>query len=139
MVGSLGADRVIDYAQEDFTRADRRYDLMLDIAGSRSWSECRRVLTPQATLVLVGGPKTSRMFGPLGHVLKVRLGGLLARRKVVFFIAKFNKPDMLVLRELLEAGKVTPVVERSYPLSQIADALRHMGEGHVRSKLVLTL
>jgi NADPH:quinone reductase-like Zn-dependent oxidoreductase len=136
---SLGADHVIDYTQEDFTRSEQRYDLMLDIAGSRSWSECKRVLDPQATLVLVGGPKTNRMFGPLGHVVRLRLGGLLARRKVVFFIAKFNKADMLALRELLEAGKVAPVVEKTYELSEIADALRHIGEGHAQGKIVITV
>jgi NADPH:quinone reductase-like Zn-dependent oxidoreductase len=139
MARSLGADHVIDYTQADFTRSDERYDLMLDIAGSRSWSECRRVLTPQATLVLVGGPKTNRMFGPLGHVVKLRLGGLLARRKVVFFIAKLNKADMVILRELLEAGKVVPVVERRYELSEIGDALRYMGEGHAQGKIVITV
>jgi NADPH:quinone reductase-like Zn-dependent oxidoreductase len=139
LVRSLGADHVIDYTQEDFTRSDERYDLMLDIAGSRSWSACRRVLNPEATLVLVGGPKANRLFGPLGHVIRLRLGGLLARRKVVFFIAKFNKADMLVLRELLEAEKVTPVVEKTYDLTEIADALRHIGEGHAQGKIVITV
>jgi NADPH:quinone reductase-like Zn-dependent oxidoreductase len=139
MAQSLGADHVVDYTHEDFTRSDERYDLMLDIAGSRSWSACKRVLNPQATVVLVGGPKTNRMFGPLGHVIRLRLAGLLRRRKVVFFIAKFNKVDMVVLRELLEAGKVAPVVERTYELSKIADALRYIGEGHARGKIVITV
>jgi NADPH:quinone reductase-like Zn-dependent oxidoreductase len=136
---SLGADHVIDYTQEDFTRSDRRYDLMLDVAGSRSWSACRRVLTPQATLVIVGGPKTNRLLGPLGHLVKVRLAAVRSSQKVVFFIAKFNKPDMVVLQELLEAGKVTPVIDRRYELSEIADALRYMGEGHAQGKIVLTV
>jgi NADPH:quinone reductase-like Zn-dependent oxidoreductase len=136
---SLGADHVIDYTREDFTRSGQRYDLMLDIAGSRSWSACKRVLKPQGTLVLVGGPKDNRMFGPLGHVIKLRLGGMLARRKVAFFIAKFNKADMLFLRELLEAGKVTPVIDRRYELSDIADGFRYLGEGHCRSKVVITV
>jgi NADPH:quinone reductase-like Zn-dependent oxidoreductase len=139
MVRSLGADHVIDYTREDFTRSDERYDLMLDVAGSRSWSKIRRVLSPEATLVIVGGPKTNRMFGPLGHVVKVRLGGLLARRKVAFFIAKFNKADMLILRELLEAGKVTPVIDRRYELSEVAEAFQYLGEGHCRSKVVITV
>jgi NADPH:quinone reductase-like Zn-dependent oxidoreductase len=136
---SLGADHVIDYTWEDFTRSDRRYDLMLDVAGSRSWSACKRVLNPQATLVLVGGPKASRLFGPLGGVIKKRLAGVFGSRKVVFFIAKFSKPDMEVLRELLEAAKITPVVERRYELSEIADALRYLGEGHAQGKLVITV
>jgi NADPH:quinone reductase-like Zn-dependent oxidoreductase len=136
---SLGADHVVDYTQEDFTRSDERYDLMLDVAGSRSWSDCKRVLARDATFVIVGGPKTNRLFGPLGHVARKYLAGLLSSRKVVFFIARFNKPDMEVLRELLEAGKVTPVVERRYELSEIADALGYMGEGHAQGKVVITV
>ena len=136
---SLGADHGIDYLQEDFTRGDQRYDLLLDVAGSRSWSECKRVLTPQATLVIVGGPKSNRLLGPLGHLVKVRLAGVRSSRKVVFFIAKFNKADMLVLRELLESGKMTSVIDRRYELSEIADAFRYLGEGHARGKVVITV
>ncbi|MDQ3121248.1 MAG: NAD(P)-dependent alcohol dehydrogenase [Actinomycetota bacterium] len=136
---SLGADHVIDYIQEDFTLGDQRYDLLLDVAGSRSWSECKRVLTPQATLVIVGGPKSNRLLGPLGHLVKVRLAGVRSSRKVVFFIAKFNKADMLVLRELLESGKMTSVIDRRYDLSEIADAFRYLGEGHARGKVVITV
>jgi NADPH:quinone reductase-like Zn-dependent oxidoreductase len=98
LVRSLGADQVIDYTQEDFTRSDRRYDLMLDVAGSRSWSECKRVLERQATLVIVGGPKTNRLHGPLSHL-----------------------------------------VDRRYELSEIADALRYLGEGHAQGKIVVTV
>jgi NADPH:quinone reductase-like Zn-dependent oxidoreductase len=136
---SIGADHVIDYTREDFTRSDERYDLMLDIAGSRSWSECRRVLDPQATLVIVGGSKRNRLLGPLGHLVKVRVAAFRSSRKVVFYIAKFNKADMEVLRELLETGRVTPVIDRRYELSDIADALGYMGEGHARAKIVLTV
>ncbi len=139
LVRSLGADQVIDYTREDFTRSDRRYDLMLDVAGSRSWSECRRVLNPQAALVIVGAPKGNRLIGPLSHIVKVRLAALRSSQKVVFFVAKMNKPDMMVLRDLLEAGKVTPVVDRRYELSEIADALRYMGEGHAQGKIVITV
>ena len=139
LVRSIGADHVIDYTQEDFTRSDRRYDLMLDVAGSRSWSACRRVLNPQATLVIVGAPKGNRLIGPLSHIVKVRLAALRSSQKVVFFIAKFNKADMAVLRELLEAGKVTPVMDGRYELSEIADALRYIGEGHCRGKVVITV
>ena len=139
LVRSIGADHVIDYTREDFTRSDRRYDLMLDVAGSRSWSECRRVLNPQATLAIVGAPKGNRLIGPLSHVVKVRLAALPSSQKVVFFIAKFNKADMVVLRDLLEAGKVTPVVDRRYELSEIADALRYLGEGHAQGKIVITV
>jgi NADPH:quinone reductase-like Zn-dependent oxidoreductase len=139
LVRSLGADQVIDYTREDFTRSDRRYDLMFDVAGSRSWSECRRVLNPQATLVIVGAPKGNRLIGPLSRIVRLRVASLRSRQKAVFFIAKFNKPDMAVLRDLLEAGKVTPVIDRRYELSEIADALRYLGEGHAQGKVVLTV
>jgi NADPH:quinone reductase-like Zn-dependent oxidoreductase len=138
-VRSLGADHVIDYTHEDFTLSDRRYDVMFDVAGSRSWSACRRVLNPQATLVIVGAPKGNRLIGPLSHIVKLRLAALRSSQKAVFFIAKFNKPDLAVLQELLEAGKVTPVIDRRYELSEIADALRYLGEGHAQGKVVLTV
>jgi len=138
-VRSLGADHVIDYTHEDFTRSDRRYDLMLDVAGSRSWSECRRVLNPRATLVMVGAPKGNGVTGPLGHIVKKRLASVPSSQKAVFFIAKFNKADMEVLRELLEAGKVTPVIDKRYELSEIADAFRYLGEGHAQGKVVITV
>ena len=113
--------------------------MLFDIAGSRSWSECRRVLNPQATVVIVGAPKGNRLIGPLGHILKELLAGLPSSRKVVWFVAKFNKADLVVLRELLEAGKVTPVIDRQYELSEIADAFRYLGEGHAQGKIVITV
>jgi NADPH:quinone reductase-like Zn-dependent oxidoreductase len=139
LVRSLGADHVVDYTCEDFTRSERRYDLMLDIAGSRSWSDIKRVLAPKATVVLIGGPKDSRLLGPLGHLVRLRLRGMLGSRKVVFFIAKFNKADMLVLRDLLESGKVAAAIDRRYPFTEIGSALDYVGEGHARAKIVLTV
>ena len=139
LVRSLGADHVIDYTREDFTRSGRRYDLLLDVAGSKSWSKCRRVLNPQATLVMVGAPKGNRLLGPLGHFVRVRLAAVRGSQKAVFFIAKLNRSDLGILRELLESGKVKPVVERRYDLGEIADALRYLGEGHAQGKLVITL
>ncbi len=136
---SLGADRVVDYTREDFTRTDDRYDLLLDVAGSRSWSECKRVLEPHATLVVVGAPKGNRVVGPLGHIVKKRLASMPGSRKAVFFVAKFNKADMEVLRELLEAGKMRSVIDRRYELSAIADAFRYLGEGHAQGKIVITM
>ena len=138
-VRSIGADRVIDYTREDFTRSDQRYDLLFDNAGSRSWSECKRVLKPSATVVLVGGQMGGPVLGPLGHVIKMRLGALLSRRTAVFFVAKFNSADMEVLRELLEAGQVKPVIDRRYELSEIADAYRYLGEGHAQGKVVVSV
>jgi NADPH:quinone reductase-like Zn-dependent oxidoreductase len=139
LVRSLGADRVVDYTREDFTRSGRRYDLLLDVAGSRSWSDCKRVLGQDATLVLVGGPKTNPWVGPLGHFASARLASLGASQKVVLFVAKFNREDFLVLHQLLEAGKVTPVIDRRYQLSEVPAALRYLGEGHARAKVVIVV
>jgi len=92
-----------------------------------------------ATLVIVGAPKGNRLFGGLSHVVRVRLAALLSSQKVVFFLAKTNRADMAVLRELLKEGKVTPVIDRRYELSEIADAFRYMGEGHAQGKIVITV
>jgi NADPH:quinone reductase-like Zn-dependent oxidoreductase len=142
LMGSLGADRVIDYTREDFTRGTRRYDLMLDVAGSRSWSECRRVLTPQAAFVIAGAAgvrKHNRLLGPLSHIAKVRLATLRSSQTVAFFIAKLDQADLAFLAELLEAGKVTPVIDRRYEFSNIPRALRYLGERPARGKIVVTV
>ena len=139
IVSSLGADHIIDYTWEDFTQTDRRCDLLLDVAGSRSWREYKRVLLPEATLVIVGGPKASRLMGPLSHIIKVRLASLPSRQRSTFFVAKPNQDDLELLAELIEAGKVTPVIDRTYELSQVGDALRYVGEGHAKGKVVLTI
>ncbi|MDX6408633.1 MAG: hypothetical protein QOE13_1704 [Gaiellaceae bacterium] len=136
---SLGADHVIDYTKEDFTRSDRRYDLILDIAGSRSWSECKRVLNPDAILVIVGGPKASHLLGPLSRMARLRLAAMRSSQKAVFFVTKMNKPDLELLQELLEAGKLTPVIDRRYELGETAAAFRYLEEGHARGKIVVTV
>jgi NADPH:quinone reductase-like Zn-dependent oxidoreductase len=139
-VRSIGADHVIDYTEEDFTQSAHRYDLMLDVAGSRSWSDCKRVLSERATLVVVGGPKGNRWIGPLSQALKLRLGAVGNSRRVVApFLAKINKADLVVLQELLENGTVTPVIDRQYELSEVPEALRYLGEGHARGKVVVTV
>jgi len=139
LVRSIGADHVIDYTREDFTLTDRRYDLLLDVAGSRPWSACRRVLNPQATLVIVGAPKGNRLVGPLSHIVKVKLAAFRSSQKVVFFIAKFDKTDMAVLADLLAARTVVPVIDRRYELAETADAFRYLGDGHARGKIVLAV
>ncbi len=136
---SLGADHVVDYTKEDFTRNGRRYDLLADIRGGCSWRDLKRVLDPKGTLVLIGGPRKNRLLGPLGGVIRLKLGGMLRRRKVAFFIAKVNKEDMESLRELLEAGKLTPVIDKTFELSEVAEAFRYMGEAHPQGKVVVTL
>jgi NADPH:quinone reductase-like Zn-dependent oxidoreductase len=139
LVRSLGADRVVDYTEDDFSREGERYDLILDIAGSRPWSAYKRVLAPEGTLVIVGGSKKNRLLGPLGHVIKIRLASVPGSRRTTFFIAKITRPDLELIRELIEAGKVTPVVERTYALSDVADAFSYLGEGHAHGKLVVTV
>jgi NADPH:quinone reductase-like Zn-dependent oxidoreductase len=137
---ALGADRVIDYTQEDFTRSGERYDLFVDVAGSRSWSECKRVLNPESIFVIVGAKRgKGRLLGPLGHVVKIWVASRRASQKVVFFIAKLTPDDLLVMKDFVEAGKVTPVVERTHPLSETAEALEYLGEGHAQGKIVVTV
>ncbi|MCL5429607.1 MAG: NAD(P)-dependent alcohol dehydrogenase [Chloroflexi bacterium] len=135
---SLGADHVVDYPKEDFTRSEHRYDLLFDIAGSRSWREYKRVLAPNATFVLVGGPKTP-LIGPVGHIIRIKLVSLRASQKVVFFIANFNRADFAVMNELIAAGKVTPVIDRQYKLKDLPEAMRYFGEGHARGKIAITM
>lgn len=134
----LGADRVIDYTKEDFTRSGGRYDVLFDVVGSKSWFACKRVLQPDATVVLVGGPRTP-VIGPLSHIIGVRLAALGSSQKAVFFVANFNREDMLVMKDLLETGKVKPFVERTYPMAQTAEAMRYLGTGHVQGKLVIAM
>jgi NADPH:quinone reductase-like Zn-dependent oxidoreductase len=136
---SLGADHVVDYTQEDFSRGGERYDLLVDVAGGRSWADYKRVLDPQGTLVIVGGPRKNRLLGPLGGVIRLRLGGMLARRKVAFFLAQVDKEDMEVLRQLLEAGKLAPVVDRRFALSDIVEGLCYFGEAHPQGKVVIAV
>jgi NADPH:quinone reductase-like Zn-dependent oxidoreductase len=138
-IRSLGADHVIDYAREDFTRSGRHYDLVLDVMGGRSWRDFRRVLNPNATFVLIGGPKTNRLIGPLAHILKIRLAALRASQRVTFFIANINKEDLLFMNELFEAGKLNPLIDRQYPLSELPQAMRHFAEGHPHGKIVITM
>jgi NADPH:quinone reductase-like Zn-dependent oxidoreductase len=136
---SLGADRVVDYTQEDFTQRSERHDLMLDIAGSRSFSAFRRVLTPNATVVLVGGRMTYRGLGPLPHLVRTLLASKGRSQTVKFLVAKITKEDLMVLQELLDAGKVTPVIDRRYELSEAPEALSYLGEGHARGKVIITV
>jgi NADPH:quinone reductase-like Zn-dependent oxidoreductase len=139
LVRSLGADRVVDYTREDFTRTGDRYDVLLDVAGNRSWSDCSRALAPQGMVVVVGGPKTNRLLGPLGHAVSMRVRGLAARRKVVSFIAKLNLGDLATLGAMCDAGAVRPVIDQRYALDEIAEAFRYLGEGHARGKVVVTM
>jgi NADPH:quinone reductase-like Zn-dependent oxidoreductase len=136
---SLGADRVVDYTLEDVTTGDERYDLLIDIAGTRPFSKLRRVLEPNATVVVVGGPRGKRLLGPLGHVIRSLARSLLTSQKATFFVAQLNKADLETLRGLLETGQLTSVIDSSYALDDIVEALQHMGEGHPRGKIIVTV
>ncbi|HMS00162.1 MAG TPA: NAD(P)-dependent alcohol dehydrogenase [Anaerolineales bacterium] len=135
---ALGADHVIDYTTEDFTRNGQKYDVLFNVNGGRSWSEYKRVLKPDSTFVLVGGPKTG-LIGPLSLLVKTKVSMLGASQKFVFFTAKFNRADMQVLKELVENGKVKPFVEKAYPMTRITDAMQHLGNGHAKGKIVVTM
>ena len=139
LVRALGADHVVDYTREDFTRDDRRYDVMIDVAGSRTWSDCKRVLAPEATLVIAGGPRTNRWVGPMRQMLAMRLASMGDRRRVKMFVATSNRADLLALRDLVESGKIRPAIDRRYSLDQVADAVSYLGEGHARAKVVVTI
>lgn len=134
----LGADRVCDYTQEDFTRSGVRHDLMLDIAGSRPFRQFARVLTRHAKLVIVGG-RMNRGLGPLPHVGSTWLSARFRSQKAKFFVAKIPKEDLLLMQELLAGGKVKPVIDRTFELGRIREALDYLGEGHARGKILLTV
>ena len=139
MAGALGADHVVDYTRGDFTRTGERYDLILDIAGNRSIADRRRALAPRGTVVLVGGPKDNRWFGPLGSLLRMLTLSPFIGQRLVGMLAKSSGEDLAALRDLLEAGKVVPMVEQTFALKDVPEALRLLGEGHAGGKLVITL
>ncbi len=134
---ALGADRVMDYAREDYTRDGERYDLIVDVAGSRSWRANRRALASNGRLVLAGAPTGNRITGPLGRLGRLWLASRIGRRTLVFFVCKPSRADLVVIRGLIEDGAVRPVVDRVYESSEIVEALATMGEGHVQGKLAV--
>jgi NADPH:quinone reductase-like Zn-dependent oxidoreductase len=135
MARSLGADHVIDYAEEDFTQSGKRYDLILAANGYHPLADYKRSLTPQGIYVMIGG-KFKQMFEAmlLGPLMSEKGG-----RQMKSLSAKSNQKDLLAVRELLEAGKVKPVVDKRYPLHESAEAMRHLGTGHARGKIVITV
>lgn len=131
MVQALGADQVIDYTQENFTQSGQIYDLLLDAVGNHSLSACRRVVHATGAYVMVAGSPT--------HLLKAVILSRFARQRLVFFIATNNREDLVFLKELIEAGKVTPVIDRRYTLREVPEAIRYLGEGHARGKVVINV
>jgi NADPH:quinone reductase-like Zn-dependent oxidoreductase len=139
LVRSIGADDVIDYTRDDFAETGQRYDIILDIAGNRSVSHLRRALSPRGTLVIVGGEGGGRWFGGIDRQLRASMLSPFVHQKLGTFVAKANGEDLVVLKELIEAGKVTPVIDKAYPLSEVPEAIRHLEEGHARGKVVITV
>ena len=139
LVRSLGADDVIDYTRDDFAETGQRYDLILDIAGNRALSHLRRALAPKGTLVIVGGEGGGRWFGGIDRQLRASMLSPFVSQKLGTFVAKANGEKLVVLKQLIEAGKVTPVVDKTYALSDVPEAIRHLEEGHARGKVAITV
>jgi NADPH:quinone reductase-like Zn-dependent oxidoreductase len=139
MVRSIGADHVIDYTRADFADGQQRYDVILDIGGNRSLSHVRRALTRKGTLVLVGGEDGGRWLGGMDRQLRMLLLSPFVGQQLRSLISKENYKDLIVLTELIEAGKVTPVIDRTFPLTDVPKAIRYMEEGHVRGKVVISV
>ncbi len=137
-VRSLGADHVVDYTTADFTRAERRYDVILDNVEAQPLAAARRALTPTGTLIPNSG-RGGRWIGPLGRIVTARLLSGFTRQRLKPFLSTEKREDLLTLADLLATGRVTPAIDRTYPLDEAADALRHVGEGHTRGKVVITV
>jgi len=138
MVRSIGADHVVDYTKEDFTKGAERYDLILDNVGNHSLLESRRALTPKGRYVMVGG-QPGRWIDPIPRVLNALVLSRFVSQDMGMFLAELNQGDLTVLRDLLQAGKVKPVIDRQYKLNELPEAVRYLEQGHARGKVVITL
>jgi NADPH:quinone reductase-like Zn-dependent oxidoreductase len=139
MVRSIGADHVIDYTQEDFAEGDQRYDLILDIGGNSSLSRLRRALASRGTLFIVCGEGGGRWLGGTDRQLRAMMLSPFVSQKLGTFVNKENHEDLIVLGELIESGKITPVIDRTYPLAEVPEAIRYLEEGHARGKVVISV
>src|SRR5881394_2849966 len=141
MVRSLGADHVIDYTKEDFAKGDQRYDVILDNVPNHSLSECRRVLNPQGKYVMIGGggPNDNRWIGPFGRLIQTMLLSPFVSQKMGMMMAQLTKSDLTILGDMMQSGKVKAVIDRTYKLSELPEAIRYLEEGHARGKVVITV
>jgi len=141
LVQSLGADHVIDYTKEDFAKGTERYDVILDNVPNHSLSECRHILNPKGKYVMIGGggPNDSRWVGPFGRVIHALLVSPFISQKMGMMMADPSQKDLAILGDLMQSGKVKPVIDRTYKLSEVPDAIRYLEEGHARGKVVITL
>ena len=139
MVRSLGADHVVDYSKADFTDGSRRYHVILQVAGAHSATACRRALTTDGTLVQISGTSDNRWIGPLNRMVVGRLLSPFVSQTITSFTVRPNRQDLEFLGTLVETGKVTPVIDRTYSFTDIHDAIRHVEEGHTAGKVVVTV
>jgi len=141
LVRSLGADRVIDYTKEDFAKGAERYDVILDNVPNHSLSECRRILNPKGKYVMIGGggPNDSRWIGPFGRVIKAMVLSPFISQKMGMMMADMSQKDLTILGDLMQSGKVKPVIDRRYKLSEVPAAIAYLEEGHARGKVVITV
>jgi NADPH:quinone reductase-like Zn-dependent oxidoreductase len=139
LVRSIGADEVIDYTRADITDGTRQWDLILDTAGHRSLSQLRRALTPKGTLVIVGSEGRGRWLGGFGRSLRAPMLSRFVGQRLRMLASKPRQDDLVVLAELIEAGKLTPIIGRTYPLGEVPEAIRQLEQGHTRGKLVITV
>ena len=138
-VRSIGADHVVDYTIDDFADGTHRYDVILDIGGNRRLSHLRRALTPRGRLVIVGGETDGRWLGGADRQIRALVLSPFVGQKLGTFVASENSEDLIVLRELIESGKLAPAIDRTYPLGEVAAAIRYMLDGHARGKVVITV
>jgi NADPH:quinone reductase-like Zn-dependent oxidoreductase len=139
MVKSIGADHVIDYTKEDFTQGSARYDLIVDNVGNHTLSELRHVLTPNGALVMVGGPSDNSWLGPLTGSVKAYFVAHFVSQKLIFMLADANQEDLNVLRDLMQTGKLTPVIDRRYKLAETAQAISYLEQGHAKGKVIIAV
>ncbi len=141
MVRSLGADRVIDYTKEDFTKSGERYDVILDNVANRSLSECRRVLTPKGKYVLIGGGGANEqgLIGPFARIINTTVQSPFVSQQMGMMMAELNHNDLAILGDMMQSAKVKPVIDRTYKLSGLPEAIRYLEEGHARGKVVITV
>jgi NADPH:quinone reductase-like Zn-dependent oxidoreductase len=139
LVRSIGADDVVDYTQQDFTKLGVKYDVILDTVGNHSVSDLRRVLAPRGTAVLIGGGGGGKLLGPLVSLAIPLVVSPFVGQKLTSFLAKLTKDDLLAMKDLVEIGKVTPVIDKSYSLADVPDAIRYVETGHAKGKVVITI
>jgi NADPH:quinone reductase-like Zn-dependent oxidoreductase len=141
LVRSLGADRVIDYTKEDFGKGTERYDVILDNVPNHSLSECRQILNPNGKYVMIGGggPNDNRWIGPFGRVIHTLILSPFINQKMGMMMADANQKDLTILGDMMQSGKLKPVIDRTYKLDQLPDAIRYLEEGHARGKVIITV